>query len=177
MRDGATVNRAVKEGMVRRRFIKYLLGAMSALFASSAIAVTLRYLLSPQRTSEIEKVVEIARVGEIPIGGYKERWSFQGFPAILMHHQGGYKSFATKCTHLGCTASWRKEGWPAIGKREAVLFCPCHDGVFDHETGEVLAGPPPSPLPEILVEERGGMVVAIAWKDPEYVNSLPMYKK
>ena len=160
----------------RRGLLKYLLGAAVALFSTSALATVLRYLW-PVSKAERKEVIEVARMGEIPVGGFKERWSFRGFPAILMRHPEGYKSFAVKCTHLGCTAYWRVEGWKKIGVSEPVLFCPCHDGVFDHMTGAVLAGPPPSPIPEIALEERGGRIVAVDWKDPDYVASLPMYQK
>ena len=43
------------------------------------------------------------------------------------------------CTHLACAVLWRQE--------DGHLECPCHDGVFDPATGEVVAGPPPRPLP------------------------------
>lgn len=45
------------------------------------------------------------------------------------------------CTHLGCTVQTNLQN----GK----LYCPCHLGYFELETGKVLAGPPPQPLPMI----------------------------
>jgi len=40
------------------------------------------------------------------------------------------------------------------------LECPCHDGYFSADTGRVLQGPPPRPLPRIRVEQRGDDIVA-----------------
>jgi Rieske Fe-S protein len=160
----------------RRQFVKSVVGVMVVVFGITTLASILRYLW-PIGTKKGPAEVEIGRAGEVPIGEFKDKWLFKGFPSILIHDEEGFRAFALKCTHLGCTASWREEGWPALGRTEPVLFCPCHDGVFDPKTGEVLAGPPPSPLPEILVEEKAGMIVATDWKDPAYVAELAVYKK
>ncbi len=62
----------------------------------------------------------------------------------------GYSSI---CTHLACGVLWK----PDAGE----LACPCHDGRFDASTGDVLAGPPPRPLPVIELEERSDGVYAV----------------
>ena len=41
------------------------------------------------------------------------------------------------CTHLSCRVTWNAE--------KQAYICPCHDAHFDIE-GNVIAGPPPSPL-------------------------------
>jgi Rieske Fe-S protein len=46
-------------------------------------------------------------------------------------------------------------------EREEALVCPCHDGRFSAVTGEVLAGPPPRPLPRIDLEERDDGIYAV----------------
>jgi nitrite reductase/ring-hydroxylating ferredoxin subunit len=61
-------------------------------------------------------------------------------------------AYSQKCTHLSCAVVPR----PA----EGVLHCPCHEGYFDLRTGRVMAGPPPRPLPKILLEVRGDDVFA-----------------
>jgi len=159
----------------RRKFVKSVVGVMVAVFGITTLTTVLRYLWPIGKVKGAQEV-EVGRAGEIPTGKFKDKWLFKGFPSIVVHDEEGFRAFSLKCTHLGCTASWREEGWPAIGRTEPVFFCPCHDGVFDPKTGEVLAGPPPSPLPEILIEEKGGMIVATDWKDPAYVAGLSVYK-
>ncbi|MBI4353509.1 MAG: Rieske 2Fe-2S domain-containing protein, partial [Candidatus Omnitrophica bacterium] len=57
--------------------------------------------------------------------------------------------FSAICTHLGCVVDWNGR------KRE--IECPCHAGSFGLE-GEVLAGPPPKPLPAYPVSVVDGKI-------------------
>jgi Fe-S-cluster-containing dehydrogenase component len=41
------------------------------------------------------------------------------------------------------------------------LECPCHKGFFSIADGSVLQGPPSRPLPKIILESRGGELVAV----------------
>ncbi|WP_188277187.1 ubiquinol-cytochrome c reductase iron-sulfur subunit [Streptomyces sp. CBMA152] len=71
---------------------------------------------------------------------------------------GTLVGYSAVCTHLACGVLWR-----AHRGNEGELYCPCHEGVFDARTGEVTAGPPPRPLPKVLlVEEIDGSVWAVA---------------
>jgi Rieske Fe-S protein len=75
-------------------------------------------------------------------------------PVIAMRlNDGELVAFSSVCTHLSCAVLWRKE--------EGVLECPCHKGIFNERTGEVVAGPPPRPLPKIRLEERADGVWAV----------------
>jgi len=62
-------------------------------------------------------------------------------------------AYSSICTHLSCTVLWRAE--------HEELLCPCHDGSFEPSNGEVLAGPPPRPLPVIDLEERSDGIFAV----------------
>jgi Rieske Fe-S protein len=66
---------------------------------------------------------------------------------------GALVAYSQKCTHLSCAVI------PRLDRGE--LYCPCHEGIFDLATGRNVAGPPPRPLPKILLEVRGGDVWAI----------------
>ncbi|WP_369383599.1 ubiquinol-cytochrome c reductase iron-sulfur subunit [Streptomyces sp. cg36] len=71
---------------------------------------------------------------------------------------GTLVGYSAVCTHLACAVLWREDRG-----NEGELYCPCHEGVFDARTGEVTAGPPPRPLPKVLlVEEIDGSVWAVA---------------
>ncbi|HET7269689.1 MAG TPA: Rieske (2Fe-2S) protein [Rubrobacter sp.] len=74
-----------------------------------------------------------------------------GSPAVLVHLKNGeFVAYSAICTHQGCTVAYK------AGK----LACPCHGSVYDPARGaEVIAGPAPSPLPEIPVKVEGGEVV------------------
>lgn len=53
-----------------------------------------------------------------------------------------FKAWSGVCTHLGCSVSFDTE--------KDRFHCPCHHGLFDKQSGEVLGGPPPrglDPLP------------------------------
>ena len=64
-----------------------------------------------------------------------------------------FVAFSQKCTHLSCAVYYA-----ANADR---LECPCHNGAFSVETGRVLQGPPPRPLPRIRIEQRGDEIYAV----------------
>ncbi|WP_394823190.1 ubiquinol-cytochrome c reductase iron-sulfur subunit [Pendulispora albinea] len=61
-------------------------------------------------------------------------------------------AYSQACTHLSCAVVPRMS--------EGVLHCPCHQGYFDLRTGQNIAGPPPRPLPRILLTIEGTDVIA-----------------
>jgi len=66
---------------------------------------------------------------------------------------GRLVGWSAVCTHLSCAVLWREE--------DSLLECPCHDGVFDPATGEVVAGPPPRPLPRVELREDDNGIWAV----------------
>ena len=82
----------------------------------------------------------------------------------------GLIAFAATCTHLCCIATWRLDR-----PTEDVLFCRCHDGVFDpynvvndvmldgteYLGAKVIAGPPPRAAPIIPIEINDGKVAGV----------------
>jgi Rieske Fe-S protein len=62
---------------------------------------------------------------------------------------GTVHGFSAVCTHQGCTVD---------SVRGGVINCPCHASRFDAQTGAVVGGPAPSPLPEVAVVVRGSDV-------------------
>ena len=76
----------------------------------------------------------------------------EGSPDILIRDsEGNLKAFSAVCTHAGCT----------VGYEGGVIYCPCHGGEYSAETGEVIAGPPPSALTPRKVVESGGNIYAV----------------
>ena len=74
-----------------------------------------------------------------------------GNQAVLVHLKNGdFVAYSAVCTHQGCTVAYQG----------GQLACPCHGSVFDPANGaKVVAGPAPSPLPEIPIKVEGGEVV------------------
>ncbi|NUQ76574.1 MAG: Rieske 2Fe-2S domain-containing protein [Polyangiaceae bacterium] len=76
-------------------------------------------------------------------------------PCLLIRTDDGeLLAYEQKCTHLSCAVV------PKIG--QGVLHCPCHEGYFDLRTGQKLAGPPPRPLPKVILEVEGDDIFAVA---------------
>ena len=70
---------------------------------------------------------------------------------LIREPDGSLKAFSAICTHAGCT----------VGYEGGVIYCPCHGGEYDPETGQVIAGPPPAPLAPKKVLESGGQIYAL----------------
>ncbi len=155
--------------ITRRRFAELLAGLIALLFTSGLVAGVLKYLRPPTLTKNAAaEELEVASVDELQVGDTK-MFKFGDKAAILLRRPAGFRAYGAVCTHLGCIVD--KE----ISEM-GMIYCPCHAGMYDPETGEVLAGPPPSRLPSILLKRENGKIYALAWKDPEYVKSLPMYQ-
>jgi thiosulfate dehydrogenase (quinone) large subunit len=74
-----------------------------------------------------------------------------GQPAYLVHPSANtFVAFSAVCTHAGCTVQFEPGAMQFI--------CPCHGGTYDAKTGQVLGGPPPSPLPSIPVHVVNGEI-------------------
>lgn len=98
----------------------------------------------------------IAAVTDVPIGGSL----VFDYPAphdscvLVRLAESEFVAFGQKCTHLSCAV---------IPKPELGVFqCPCHEGLFDLRTGRQLAGPPPRPLPRIVLDIHDGEIYATA---------------
>jgi thiosulfate dehydrogenase [quinone] large subunit len=94
----------------------------------------------------------IGPVSAVPVGQAR---SFtdpaSGQPAwIVRPSSGTFLAFSAVCTHAGCPVQYDPS--------TTQFVCPCHGGVYDARTGQVLQGPPPSPLPRIPVHVVAGQI-------------------
>lgn len=136
--------------LTRRKFIHFILGGGLLAFLASAFYPILRYLLPPTGTEESVSSVIAAKVGElVPNSG--KIFRFGDKPALLiLTEQGTYKAFSAVCTHLNCTVEYN----PA----SKGILCACHNGRYDLN-GRVISGPPPKPLPEFKITQRGEEII------------------
>ena len=102
----------------------------------------------------------IATVDELPIGGSKTFFYPEGSTPRLLVRTGerAFVAYDQQCTHLLCPVV------PAVA--EGRLHCPCHNGFFDLQTGEPVAGPPRRALPRVRLRVVGGDVLATGVEEP-----------
>jgi Rieske Fe-S protein len=133
--------------ITRRGFNKWF-GAASALAVAGALVAYW------QKHKPGYPIKIIAQASEIPVGGSKiftypadDRPCFLLRPAVET-----YVAFSRLCTHHTCPVFYRPE--------QNIFTCPCHGGVFSATNGAVLDGPPPKPLPQLILERRGNDIIA-----------------
>jgi len=137
-------------GMKRRNFIDFFLGGSLLGVLAAFLYPVIRYILPVSKTEVIVKKITAARVGELAPNTYKI-FKFGSSPGILIStSEGEWKAFSALCTHLTCTVIFESES--------GTLLCPCHNGRFDLN-GNVLSGPPPSPLESYHVEISGEDII------------------
>jgi len=133
----------------RRRFGKiFTIGGLVAV--AGGLVMFLRARLSGNFPPRI-----VAQAEEIPVGGSKIfTYPTDVEPCILLRpSQDTYIAYSRLCTHASCPVFYN-----SAANR---LDCPCHGGSFSAADGSVLQGPPPRPLPKILLERRGADIVAM----------------
>jgi Rieske Fe-S protein len=136
----------------RRQFTKFLVMTSFGMVAGNAW-IWLKAATAEEPAGWPERV--IGRASEIGPGTVRF-FSYPGEqdPCILVRRTGGeFTAFSQKCTHLSCAVYYA----PTRDRLE----CPCHEGYFYAANGRVLQGPPPRPLPQIRLEQRGDDLVAV----------------
>ncbi len=143
--------------MDRRDALKNMLAfiPLGAAFAG-VTAMGVRFITPIKR--DVTRRIFTVQLDELPINSSRKITDLRGKDLVLVRTgEREVKALSTVCTHLGCTVYWQKD------RRE--FYCPCHAGRFS-EDGDVLAGPPPSPLESYKVELEGNNVF-IYFKDKE----------
>jgi arsenite oxidase small subunit len=158
---------------VRRRDALKLAVLGGAALLLVPLSIIAQFLLVPKEAGLV--TYPRTRVANTQDVGLKDSLLFEyphkDRPAILIHLSSGFVAFDAICTHLGCQVHFDKVpvmGWESNSQQN---FCSCHGGVFDPNTGKVLGGPPPRPLPKIKLEiDSQGDIFANG-----YESGLPLY--
>jgi Rieske Fe-S protein len=137
-------------GAERRRLLRTVLGGGIGASILSFLYPVLSFVLPPRTQRSGAESREVGRETDIaPNSGVV--FQFGNQPALLIRTpEGELRAFSAICTHLGCTVRYEPES--------KIIWCPCHNGVFDLH-GRNVGGPPPAPLPEYQVNVREGTVV------------------
>lgn len=139
----------------RRQLTKFLTLTSLGMFAGNL------WIVAKSRLSRVIKYPRktVGQIGEIPVGGVKifEYPGPQDQCLLIRPSENEYVAYSQKCTHLSCAVFYS-----AKNKR---LECPCHQGYFSIRDGSVLQGPPPRPLPRVVLERQGADLIAIGVRD------------
>ncbi|MCC6686326.1 MAG: Rieske 2Fe-2S domain-containing protein [Fimbriimonadaceae bacterium] len=142
----------------RREFFKFVTLASGGLAMGSVALAAWTKL--PKGTIEFEPA-PIAKVNDLAPG---KALAFS-YPRpsdlciLVQKPDGEFVAYSRRCTHLSCPVDYQVEN--------NRLYCPCHNGAFSIDDGHVLQGPPPHPLPKVVVEVRGDEIWATGVKHTE----------
>jgi Rieske Fe-S protein len=150
-REEFSIHGADERYVNRRQFAKFLVLTSLGMFVGNVWILVKGWLTG----KPMHPVRPVAALTEIPVGGVKLfRYPAAEDPCILVRTgEDEYAAYSQKCTHLSCAVYYARE--------ENRLECPCHEGFFSVRDGRVLQGPPQRPLPRVILERRGGALVAV----------------
>jgi Rieske Fe-S protein len=135
----------------RRDFVKFLT-LTSFAFVAGQFWILVKSLLQRSTPPVMQR---IASTADLAVGGSLVfRYPNESDTCVLVRvSESEFVAFSQKCTHLSCAVIPKPE--------EGVFHCPCHEGIFDLRTGRVIAGPPPRPLPRIVIAVHGTDIYAV----------------
>lgn len=135
----------------RRQLIKFLTLTSLGMFVGNVWILFRSWM---RRDSTFPRQ-EIARIGEIPVGGVKLfRYPSPKEQCLLVRtSEDSYVAYSQKCTHLSCAVYYSRD--------DNQLICPCHNGRFSIRDGAVIQGPPTRALPHVVLERKGQELIAI----------------
>lgn len=135
----------------RRRLLQWAVWASGALFAATG-AIALLSQVRERRRGDEQEIIQADQLepGEVHYFDYPGE---DDFAILLRLDNGEFVAYSGICTHLACAVYWDPD--------RGELICPCHEGIFDPHTGDVIAGPPSRPLPRIILREENGTLYAV----------------
>ena len=120
------------------------------MWLAGMIMPALVYIWPARASGGRSNLVSAGNVNDFSIGTARMAQA-EGKPIILIRKdQASYAAFSAICTHLGCIVKWESNS--------RQIQCPCHAAVFDIN-GQVVAGPPPTPLQSYEVVVVSGEVM------------------
>ena len=145
-------DQTIEEVNWSRRFVNSVLGSGILGLLGSVLYPVLRFVIPPARSEAMASSVVAAKVDEIgPNEG--KIFRFGSRPGLLVRlPDGHYRAYLAVCPHLDCTVQYRSD--------LLQIWCACHNGLFNLN-GEVLDGPPPSPLETFQVTVRDDDIVVV----------------
>jgi cytochrome b6-f complex iron-sulfur subunit len=135
----------------RRGFLEWFLATSIGALIVAVFYPVARYLIPPQVVESAASTVTLPIAPSAVPPNSGQIFRFGTKPGILIRTPGGdLRAFSAVCTHLGCTVQYR----PDLSE----IWCPCHNGHYDLN-GNVVSGPPPTPLPRYDVNVQGNQII------------------
>jgi len=136
-----------EEAQVTRREFCNFLGLTSAALFVGAAGFAGKAAIDARNTPQLPSARIQGAEALAPGSALNFRYPTIKDSAILVRTlDGELHAFGQKCTHLSCPVYFERA--------HQRLECPCHDGAFDAQTGNVLFGPPPRPLDTVKLDVR-----------------------
>jgi arsenite oxidase small subunit len=153
-----SVHGAQDKYVLRRQFTKFLFLTSFGMFVGN-VWIYIKSVFA--KTEGAFPEASIASASDLTAGGVKLfKYPTVNDPCILVKTPDQkLVAYSQKCTHLSCAVYYSAS--------QNRLECPCHEGYFSIDSGRVLQGPPPRPLPKIRLEQRGDQVFAIGVETEE----------
>jgi Rieske Fe-S protein len=139
------------ERISRRSFLlNTLLGVTAVGWLGSILFPIVQYFKIPPRKDDEPASVVAGNIKNLkPNEGVI--FKFGSTPGLLvLGPDGQLRAFSAVCTHLDCTVKYR----PDMQK----IHCACHGGTYDLN-GRNISGPPPRPLTQYRVVQKGDDVI------------------
>ena len=150
-REEVSVESAQETWTARRQFTRFLvLTSLGMLTGNLWILWRARTSsdaghLPPQRVASASALAP----GDAMVFSYPE----DGADCLLVRTRAGnLVAYPQQCTHLSCAVIPQPEN--------NRLYCPCHEGAFDLQSGRPIAGPPNRPLTRVILDVRGNDIYA-----------------
>jgi cytochrome b6-f complex iron-sulfur subunit len=138
----------------RRTFMASVIGAASAAYAAGIGYVIYQYMSTGIEVVDQSSLKEVKVDGaDALVNNSAKLFKYGSKPGIIIKNDAGeYHAFTAVCTHLGCTVSYQPD--------KKRIFCACHGGIYDPNTGKNISGPPPAPLaPFKVLAQKDGIFV------------------
>lgn len=140
-----------KHDLGRRSLINWFLGTSVGAFLIAVLYPVSRYLIPPTSGESAAANVTLDIKPEDIQPNTGQIFKFGNRPGLLIRTPAGeLRAFSGVCTHLNCTVQYRAD--------ISHIWCACHNGHFDLN-GQNIAGPPPRPLEQYVVNVRKDQIV------------------
>jgi Rieske Fe-S protein len=148
------------EETTRRQFLRIMLGIFALSWGAMTTLPIIQYLMPAAKEESGQEVasVNLGKLESLPKGQGKN-FQFGHKPGLIVRDEAGdLHAFSAICTHLGCTVQFNDE--------KDLIWCACHGGQYDPQSGKNIAGPPPKPLTPLKAEVVNGEIIVSKLPSP-----------